>query len=98
MRRISFVLLCFLLCVTSPARGDDTLSFSGSLSARAAVWQASDSIKEDPDLLGKVKLDAIGSAWRFHFWLEGGWDGSVKQPPRDHSLVKNFDEVYQSNS
>jgi len=98
MRRMSFVLTCFLLCSTSAARGDDSLSLTGSLSARGVERQASDSVTEDPDLTGKVKLDAISSAWRFHSWLEGGWDGTVKWPPRDHSLVKNFDEVYQSNS
>ena len=97
-RRISFVFICFLLSSTSPAHGDDSLSFTGSLTARGVERQESDSVKEDPDLAGQVKLDAIGSAWRFHSWLEGGWDGTVKLPPRDHSLIKNFDEVYQSNS
>jgi len=97
-QRLSFVFLCFLLCNTSPARGDDSLSFTGNISARGVEREESGSVKEDPDLTGKVKLDAIGSAWRFHSWLEGGWDGTVKRPPRDHSLVKNFDDVYQSNS
>ena len=38
------------------------------------------------------------SSWKFHSWLEGGWDGAVKRPARDHSLFKNYDEVYQSNT
>ena len=36
--------------------------------------------------------------WRFHSWLEGGWDGIVARPARDRDLFKNYDEVYQSNT
>ena len=57
-----------------------------------------DSIKEDPSFRGKVKIDISPSKWRFHSWLEGGWDGTVKRPVRDHSLLKSWDEVYQSNT
>ena len=58
----------------------------------------SNSIKEYPSFTGRLKVDTPQSNWRFHSWLEGGWDGSVKLPARDHALLKLYDEVYQSNT
>lgn len=92
------LLLSSLLFFTLPAHADDTLSFSGRLSARGVERQEKDSVKEDPSLDGRIKVDAGGSSWRVHSWLEGGWDGTVKRPPRDRALFKNYDVVYQSNS
>jgi hypothetical protein len=75
MRLMTFVLICFLVCGAFPALSDDSLSFTGNLSIPSAVWQESDSVEEDPDLLEKVKIDAGSSAWSFHSWLDGGWMG-----------------------
>ncbi|HET7319125.1 MAG TPA: DUF1302 family protein, partial [Nitrospirota bacterium] len=58
----------------------------------------SGSKREDPDLEGRVKLDAAGALWRVHSDLEGGWDGTVRRPARDASLFKSWDRVYQSNT
>jgi len=68
------------------------------ISLRGVDARDDDSIKEDPSLTGRLKLDAIGSAWQFHSWLEGGWDGTVRRPPQDSSLFKSYNEVYQSNT
>ncbi len=89
--------LCFLI-LTSPSIADEALSFSGRLDLRGVERQDRDSVKEDPGLEGRIKLDSISSEWRFHSWLEGGWDGTAKRPPRDRSLFKNYDQAYQSNS
>jgi hypothetical protein len=89
--------LC-LLSSASSACADEALSLSGRLDLRGVEALDSDSVKEDPSLEGRIKLDTTDPTWRFHSWLEGGWDGSVKRPARDHSLFKNFDQVYQSNT
>ncbi len=93
---ITFLLLCLMYAPSSFA--DEPFSLSGRLGMRDIHAIESDSIKEDPSLEGRVKLDAEQGAFRFHSWLEGGWDGSVKRPARDNSLFKSYDEVYQSNT
>lgn len=57
-----------------------------------------ESVPEDPGLSGRIKLDVSASPWRLHSWIEGGWDGAVTRPSRDHSLLKSFNEVYQDNT
>lgn len=81
-----------------PANADDSLSLSGRLNVRGVEKLNDDSVKEDPGLSGRIKMDASSSSWRLHSWLEGGWDGAVKRPSRDHSLFKSYDEVYQDNT
>jgi hypothetical protein len=95
-RFIFFMLSCLLYASYSFA--DENLSLSGRLDLRGVEALDRDSVKEDPDLEARIKFDATVSSWRFHSWLEGGWDGSVKRPAQDHSLFKSYDEVYQSNS
>jgi hypothetical protein len=102
-RLFTIVILCLssALCVlasVSPSFADDALPVSGRLDLRGVEALDRDSVKEDPSLEGRIKLDTAGPEWRFHSWLEGGLDGSVKRPARDHSLLKNYDEVYQSNT
>ena len=92
------LLFLILFCASSPSLADENLSLSGRLDLRGVERQDRDSAKEDPGLEGRIKLDTTGSEWSFHSWLEGGWDGTVQRPPWDHSLFKNYDEVYQSNS
>jgi hypothetical protein len=91
-----FVLLSALFASASSA--DDYISASGRLSVRGVEALHSDSVKEDPGATGRVKFDVSGPVWKFHSWLEGVWDGTVRRPARDHSLFKNYDEVYQSNT
>lgn len=91
-------LLFLILFIASPSFADDSLTFSGRLDLRGVNALNSDSVMENPSLTGRVKLDTTSSAWRFHSWLEGGWDGTVKRPARDASLFKNYDQVYQSNT
>ncbi|HET6365239.1 MAG TPA: hypothetical protein VFG02_09325, partial [Nitrospirota bacterium] len=86
------------LSIVSPSFADESLSVSGRLDLRGVYALHDDSVKEEPSLVGRIKIDTGTSAWRFHSWIEGGWDGAVKRPPRDDSLFKNYDEVYQSNS
>lgn len=81
-----------------PALADDTISASGRLDLRGIEALHSNTAREDPDLSGRIKIDAAGSSWKFHSWLEGGWDGTVKRPARDHDLLKDFHRVYQSNT
>jgi hypothetical protein len=92
------IIICMALSIVSPSFADESLSVSGRLDLRGVYALDDDSVKEDPGLVGRIKIDTATSAWRFHSWLEGGWDGTVKRPPRDHSLFKTYDEVYQSNS
>jgi hypothetical protein len=92
----AFLFACFF--PFSPCFASETLSLSGRLNLRGVQEVESDSIKEDPSLEGRIKLDADRGAFRFHSWLEGGWDGSVKRPVQDHSLFKSYDEVYQSTT
>ncbi len=87
-----------MVLAATTANADEALSLSGRLDLRGVDSIESGNAKEDPSLLGRIKLDTSGTSWRFHSWLEGGWDGSVKRPPRDHSLFKDYDNVYQSNS
>ncbi len=76
----------------------DFLSVSGRLDLRGGLALDGNSAKEDPSLVGRLKVDTPPSMWRFHSWLEGGWDGSVKRPIKDHALLKLYDKVYQSNT
>lgn len=97
MNKLLFFLLGALL-VTRLAQADDNLSISGRLNFRGVDALHDDSINEDPGLEGRIKVDADGETLRFHSWIEGGWDGTVKRPARDNSLFKSYDEVYQSNT
>jgi len=95
-RFIIFLLMCIMGASYSFA--DDSLTVSGQINLRGVDARFDDSVKEDPSLTGRLKLDAVVSAWQFHSWLEGGWDGTVRRPVQDSSLFKRYDEVYQSNS
>lgn len=86
------------LTVASPCRADDLFSLSGRLNLRGVLPLHGDGATEYPSLSGRLKLDTPSSEWRFHAWLEGGWDGSAELPAKDHALLKTFDEVYQSNT
>jgi hypothetical protein len=77
---------------------DESLSASGRLNLRGVSELNENSVQEDPSVTGRLKLDAGGASWKFHSWLEGGWDGAVRRPTRDHSLFKSYDEVYQDNN
>lgn len=96
--RIHSILFLLLALSASPCRADDLLSLSGRLDLRGVLPLHGDSGAEYPSLTGRLKLDTPSSDWRFHAWLEGGWDGSVDLPARDHALLKSFDQVYQSNT
>jgi len=86
------------LIYASASFADDSLTASGRLNLRGVEALHSDSVKEDPSLTGRIKLDSDGSSWKFHAWVEGGYDGTVRKPIRDHSLFKSYDEVYQDNT
>ncbi len=81
-----------------PLHAEDGFSASGRLTLWGVYALDPDSVGEDPSLIGKLEIDARKSDWRLHSWLEGGWDGTVRSPRRDHSLLKSFDEVYQDNT
>jgi hypothetical protein len=83
---------------TSVCFAGDFVSVSGRLGLLGVVALDGDSIKEDPSITGRLKIDTAPTTLSFHTWLEGGWDGSVKRPVRDHSLLKSWDEVYQRNT
>ncbi|MBP1751823.1 MAG: uncharacterized protein H6Q57_659 [Geobacteraceae bacterium] len=92
------VTVILLLFSSSACLAGDFLSISGRLDLLGVVALESDSIMEDPSFTGRLKIDTPPSKWSLHSWLEGGWDGSVKLPAKDHSLLKLYDEVYQSNT
>jgi len=91
-------LILFMTVAASPSIADETLSVSGNLELRGVYELDKDSIKENASLTGKIKLDAMQPTWRFHSWLEGGWDGAVHKPEQDHALFKSYDTTYQSNT
>jgi hypothetical protein len=91
-------IILLVLLFTSPTIAEESFSSSGRLDLRGVAAQNSDSVKEDPSLTGRIKIETPRSEWRFHTWLEGGWDGTVARPARDKQLFKNYDEVYQSNT
>ncbi len=93
-----FIALLFLLSSASHCIAGDLLSFSGRLDLRGGLALDSDSVKDDPSFTGRLIIDTPPSRWSFHSWLEGGWDGKVKHPVRDHALLKTWDGVYQSNT
>jgi len=93
-----FCTLLFLILFSTPSLAGDFLSLSGRLDLRGGLALDSDSVKEDPSFTGRLKIDTPAARWYFHSWLEGGWDGKVEHPVRDHALLKTWDEVYQSNT
>lgn len=76
----------------------DDFSISGRLNLNGVYAVDHDSTGEDPSLTARMKMDWQKSPWRLHSWIEGGWDGTVRSPRRDHSILKNFDDVYQDNT
>ncbi len=101
MSRHTGRLLVFLLLgmlSASSTFADDSLTSSGQLRLRGVDARYDDSVQEPPSLTGRLVLDAIGSAWRFHSWIEGGWDGTAHDPAQHSSLLKSFNKVYQNNS
>ena len=91
-------IIYLILFIASPSIADESYSTSGSLDLRGVAAQNSDTVKEEPGLTGRIKIDTPQSSWRFHSWLEGGWDGTVTRPAQDKKLFKNYDKVYQSNT
>ncbi len=97
-RCISISIIVFLLFIASSSLAGESFSASGRLDLRGVSGQSNDSAKEEPGLTGRIKINLPRTEWRFHSWLEGGWDGTVMRPARDDKLFKNYDEVYQSNT
>lgn len=93
----AFAYFLVLLCCASPTIAEDALSVSGVLNLRGVEELQQNSVKEEPGMSGLIKLDGNNASWKVHSWLEGGRDGAVRKPVQDHSLFKNYDEVYQSN-
>ena len=91
-------LIYLILFIAAPSIAEESYSTSGRLDLRGVAAQNSDTVKEEPGLTGRIKIDTPQSSWRFHSWLEGGWDGTVTRPAQDKKLFKNYDEVYQSNT
>src|SRR6266542_174245 len=77
---ILFILSILLIqSFISDCFASDLISISGRLGLIGSVALDNDTIKEDPSFSGRVKIDLAPSKWRFHSWLEGGWDGTVKR-------------------
>lgn len=89
--------LLLLFCCSPASFAGDRLSASGAFGLRGIESLQKDSVQEQPGLSGLIKLDASDTSWKFHSWLEGGRDGAVRTPAQDHSLFKNYEEVYQDN-
>lgn len=94
------IFLILLLCVmcSSYSFADGSLTASGQINLRGTDARYDNSVKEDPSLTGRLQLDAIGTSWRFHSWIEGGWDGTVVKSAHDDSPFKSYDKTYQNNS
>ncbi|MFH0975718.1 MAG: hypothetical protein V1874_08025 [Spirochaetota bacterium] len=97
MIKLAFILI-YIIFISQSIYADDIYTVSGNLNLRGVEASDSDNVKEYPGAAGRVKLDVSDLSWKFHSWLEGGWDGSVKRPARDKKLFKNYSDVYQSNT
>ncbi len=97
MKNALLTAVLLILLVSSGTAGD-FISTSGKVSLRGVIPLNNNSVTEYPSLLGRVKVDTTPETWRFHMWLEGGWDGSVDLPVKDHSFIKTWDDVYQSTT
>jgi hypothetical protein len=93
-----WIAAALLVSFVSVGFAEDFLSVSGRVNLRGVVPLNNNSATEYPSLLGRVKIDTTPPTWKFHLWLEGGWDGSVHLPVKDHSVLKTWDEVYQSTT
>lgn len=98
MRNINCLILLLMLFSAAAAAAEESLSSSGRIGLRGIQPIEGDSVREQPNIEGRFKLDASASGWVFHSWLEGGWDGSVRRPIRDNDLFKNYDQVYQRST
>jgi len=87
-----------LLAGVLPLRAEDSCTVSGRLTSRATVALDDSSIGEDPSLSGRLVIDAQRSAWHLYSWLEGGWDGTVRHPSRNHAILKDLGDVYQNST
>ena len=92
------ILSLTLLVNSVPAYGADSISTSGSLSLSGVGQIDHASSSEEPSLTAQVKVDAQKSSWRLHTFIDGGWDGTSRDPQQYNSLVKDFTHVYQDNS
>lgn len=88
----------FMFFIACPSFAEEPVSFSGSFNLRGVDALERDSVREEPSSTGKMRFDTTNQAWRFHSWLEGGWDGAARKPEQDHALFKSYDSVYQSNT
>ncbi|HWR72049.1 MAG TPA: hypothetical protein VN604_02660 [Nitrospirota bacterium] len=96
--RAATALVLLILLFAPRSFAEESYALSGRVSVRGVEELRDDSVPEDPGFSGRIKLDASRSSWRFHSWLEGGWDGAITRPSREHSLFKSFDRVYQDNT
>ena len=65
--RLKYIsLLFFIFLTTTPSFADEALSVSGRLELRGVEALDRDSMKEDPSLTGRIKLDTTGPERRFH--------------------------------
>jgi hypothetical protein len=96
--RIVIPLLGIMLFHSSPSPGEEPYALSGKLDLHRVQALEEGSVREDTSLLSRLKLDQEAFSWKIHSWLEGGWDGAVKNLAQDHALVKNYDQVYQRHT
>jgi hypothetical protein len=94
----SIVAAVFLLLFASTGFADEVFSVSGMLKLWASLPLNSESETESPSFTGRVKIDTFPARWRFHAWIEGGWDGGVQLESRDHAIVRTYNRVYQRNT
>ncbi|HLZ19254.1 MAG TPA: hypothetical protein VKO67_06560, partial [Smithellaceae bacterium] len=97
MKRLC-VAVILMMIFTSVCFADDFLTTSGNVQLHGVVPFHSSSASEYPSLLGKLKVDTTPPKWRFHMWLEGGWDGTVEHPSARDSIIKSWNAVYQTNT
>lgn len=94
-----FILLVLLLCCwASPVLANDLFSASGSLNFRGVVPSDHNGKTEYPSFLARIEADAGTPTRFFHLCLNAGWDGTVDLPAQDDSILKNWNDVYQSTT
>ncbi|MBI4649867.1 hypothetical protein HY745_00940 [Candidatus Desantisbacteria bacterium] len=100
MKKFSFVIIFVFLIFfsVSVVYSDDMVLVTGRMLSSAPVRLNDQSTEEYPSVLGRIKLKVSKSSLHFLSLMEGGVDGTIRSPRRDHYLFKNYHDVYQDNT
>lgn len=102
MSRMAIIIALLAGALPLPSRAADSSDSSVAMTGRMQFLTDyaldRESIKEDPSLIARLKVDGQKAAWLFHAWIEGGWDGTMGDEEQGGTFVKRLDTVYQAST